>query len=94
MKEQQLKARNVKLWITFFKSALKSERSNSGSASRCRKEAKLKTGESRAADSGETVAGRRAAKKRRRETFFLAFLFQIRKKQTANFYFSCFSSVS
>lgn len=76
MKEQQLKARNVKLWITFFKSALKSERSNSGSASRCRKEAKLKTGESRAADSGETVAGRRAAKKRRRETFFWRFYFK------------------
>lgn len=87
MKEQQLKARNVKLWITFFKSALKSERSNSGSASRCRKEAKLKTGESRAADSGETVAGRGGK-------LFFAFLFQIRKKQTANFYFSCFSSVS
>lgn len=35
--ERQLKARDVKLWITLFKSALKSERSNSGSASRYRK---------------------------------------------------------
>lgn len=61
MKEQQLKSRSVKLWITFLKSALKSERSNSGSASRCRKEAKLKTRESRFADSGETVAGLHAS---------------------------------
>lgn len=57
MKEQQLKSRSVKLWITFLKSALKSERSNSGSASRCGKEAKLRSPESRFADSGETVAG-------------------------------------
>lgn len=64
LKEQQLKARNVKLWITFFKSALKSERSNSGCASRCRKEAELKARESRAADSGEP-----SGRKRRRKTF-------------------------
>lgn len=30
LRERRLKARDVKLWITLFKSALKSERSNSG----------------------------------------------------------------
>lgn len=68
MKARQLKARDVKLWITLFKSALKSERSNSGRASRWRKEVKLKTGESCTAESEETVAG--TGGKKGRKPFF------------------------
>lgn len=82
MKARQLKARDVKLWITLFKSALKSERSNSGRASRWRKEVKLKTGESCTAESEETVAGTGGKKGRKP---FSAFVFQMRKSRRETF---------